>query len=506
MTLALTHSVALLGLEGHLVTVEVDIADGLPGYALLGLPDAALSESRDRVRSAIVNCQEIWPNRKVTVSLSPAWLPKSGSSFDLAICIAVLSAHESIPQEKIAELVFLGELSLDGRIRAVRGVLPALMAAYKAGIRVAVVPAANYEEAQLMHSMTIVPMEHLKQVLRWLRTGEREVVQEIDLQWEHSDSRLDFADVAGQSAARLAAEIAAIGGHHILLIGPPGAGKTMIAERIPTILPALSIDQALEVTAVHSIAGTLTQRSPLSLLAPIVSPHHTTTRIAMVGGGSHAIKPGACSLAHYGVLFIDEAPECGPGVLDSLRQPLESGTVTIARSVGNLTFPAQFLLVLAANPCPCGKFTGRGRNCTCTSQQVRRYLGKLSGPLMDRIDLRVQVDAVGRVDMARSELGESSQVIRERVIAAREVAQKRFTGMGWSLNSQIPARALRSTFQPQRSAMNFLHDELDREHITARGLHKIIRTSWSFADLHGHSIPTMEDVNAAYEMRGKVEA
>lgn len=506
MTLALTHSVALLGLEGHLVTVEVDIADGLPGYALLGLPDAALSESRDRVRSAIVNCQEIWPNRKVTVSLSPAWLPKSGSSFDLAICIAVLSAHESIPQEKIAELVFLGELSLDGRIRAVRGVLPALMAAYKAGIRVAVVPAANYEEAQLMHSMTIVPMEHLKQVLRWLRTGEREVVQEIDLQWEHSDSRLDFADVAGQSAARLAAEIAAIGGHHILLIGPPGAGKTMIAERIPTILPALSIDQALEVTAVHSIAGTLTQRSPLSLLAPIVSPHHTTTRIAMVGGGSHAIKPGACSLAHHGVLFIDEAPECGPGVLDSLRQPLESGTVTIARSVGNLTFPAQFLLVLAANPCPCGKFTGRGRNCTCTSQQVRRYLGKLSGPLMDRIDLRVQVDAVGRVDMARSELGESSQVIRERVIAAREVAQKRFAGMGWSLNSQIPARALRSTFQPQRSAMNFLHDELDREHITARGLHKIIRTSWSFADLHGHSIPTMEDVNAAYEMRGKVEA
>jgi magnesium chelatase family protein len=357
-----------------------------------------------------------------------------------------------------------------------------------------------------MQSMTIVPMEHLKQVLRWLRTGEREVVQEIELQWEQTDTRLDFADVAGQSAARLAAEIAAIGGHHILLIGPPGAGKTMIAERIPTIMPALSIEQALEVTAVHSIAGTLTQRSPLSLLAPIVSPHHTTTRIAMVGGGSHAIKPGACSLAHYGVLFVDEAPECGPGVLDSLRQPLESGTVTIARSVGNLTFPAQFLLVLAANPCPCGKFTGRGRNCTCTSQQVRRYLGKLSGPLMDRIDLRVQVEPVGRVDMARNELGESSEVIRERVIAARKVAEKRFAGMGWSLNSQIPARALRSTFQPERAAMNFLHDELDRELITARGLHKIIRTSWSFADLHGHSVPTMSDVQDAHAMRGKVEA
>ena len=506
MSLALTHSVALLGLEGHLVTVEVDIADGLPGYALLGLPDAALSESRDRVRSAIANCSEVWPNRKVTVSLSPAWLPKSGSSFDLAICIALLSAHDTVPQERIADILFLGELSLDGRIRSVRGVLPALMAAFKAGVRTAVVPAANFEEAQLMQSMEIVPMDHLKQVLRWLRTGEREVAQQIDLQWEQTDTRLDFADVAGQSAARLAAEIAAIGGHHILLIGPPGAGKTMIAERIPTIMPALSIEQALEVTAVHSIAGTLTQRSPLSLLAPIVSPHHTTTRIAMVGGGSHAIKPGACSLAHYGVLFVDEAPECGPGVLDSLRQPLESGTITIARSIGNLTFPAQFLLVLAANPCPCGKFTGRGRNCTCTSQQVRRYLGKLSGPLMDRIDLRVQVESVGRVDMARNELGESSEVIRQRVIGARKVAEKRFAGMGWSLNSQIPARALRSTFQPERAAMNFLHDELDREHITARGLHKIIRTSWSFADLHGHPVPTMGDVEAAYAMRGKVEA
>jgi magnesium chelatase family protein len=354
--------------------------------------------------------------------------------------------------------------------------------------------------------MEIIPMHHLKQVLRWLRTGEREQAQEFDLQWEHSDSRLDFADVAGQPAARLAAEIAAVGGHHIMLIGPPGAGKTMIAERIPTIMPALSIAQALEVTAVHSIAGTLLQRSALSLLAPIVSPHHTTTRVAMVGGGSHAIKPGACSLAHHGVLFIDEAPECGPGVLDSLRQPLESGSITIARSVGNLTFPAQFLLVLAANPCPCGKFIGRGRNCTCTSAQVRRYLGKLSGPLMDRIDLRVQVEPVGRIDIAKTQLGESSFVIRNRVIAARAVAAQRFEGMGWTLNSQIPARALRTEFKPERAAMNFLHDELDRENITARGLHKIIRTAWSFADLKGNTVPNMEDVLAAHTLRGKVEA
>ena len=296
MTLALTHSVALLGLEGHLVTVEVDIADGLPGYSLLGLPDAALTESRERVRSAIVNCGEVWPNRKVTVSLSPAWLPKSGSSFDLAICIALLSAHETIPQEKIAEFVLVGELSLDGRIRSVRGVLPALMAAYKAGIRTAVVPAANYEEAQLMQSMTIVPMEHLKQVLRWLRTGEREVVQEIELQWEQTDTRLDFADVAGQSAARLAAEIAAIGGHHILLIGPPGAGKTMLARRLPTILPPMSVEEALETTKIHSVAGKVARNGSLVSARPFRSPHHTISDVALVGGGGHPQRPG---LADY---------------------------------------------------------------------------------------------------------------------------------------------------------------------------------------------------------------
>ncbi len=505
MTLARTFSVALLGLQGSLVTVEVDIADGLPSYTLLGLPDAALSESRDRVRAAIVNCLELWPNRKVTVSLSPAWLPKSGSSFDLAICIAILSAHETISPQVIEKILFLGELSLDGEIRPVRGVLPALMVANKSGVRVAVVPRANAGEASLMQTMEIIPMENLREVLRWLRTGARDEVQTLDLAWGTENELLDFADVAGQPAARLAAEVVASGGHHVIFLGPPGAGKTMIAERIPSILPPLKIEEALEVTAIHSVAGTFASRSPLSLIAPIVSPHHTTTRVAMVGGGSHVIKPGACSLAHHGVLFIDEAPECAPGVLDSLRQPLESGTITIARSVGNLTFPAQFLLVLAANPCPCGKFSGRGRQCTCTSHQVRRYLGKLSGPLMDRIDLRVHVDPVGRVDMARSELGESSADIRARVISAREIAAQRFSGYPWELNSQIPSRALRTTFQPERKAMAFLHEQLDKEHITARGLHKVIRVAWTLADLSGARTPTLADVMKANALRGGVE-
>lgn len=501
MTLGTTTSAALLGLSGNIVTVEVDIADGLPMYALLGLPDAALSESRDRVRAAMVNSSETWPNKKVTVSLSPAWLPKSGSSFDLSIAIAIVIAQGSAKQESVEETLILGELALDGRIRSVRGVLPALIAGYKSGITRAIVPLSNLAEAKLMTGMEILGFESIAELLRFLRTGEISAAPTLDLVVEENEELPDFADVAGQPVARFAAEVAASGGHHLILIGPPGAGKTMIASRLPTILPALSMEEALEVTAVHSIAGSLAARSPMSRIAPFVSPHHSASRVAMVGGGAHAIKPGACSLAHHGVLFIDEAPECGVGVLDSLRQPLESGTITIARSVGSLTFPANFLLVLAANPCPCGKFTGKGRNCTCSSQQVRRYLGKLSGPLMDRIDMRVQVEPVGRVDMADTNIGESSAQIRERVSEARKIAAKRFAEDGWSLNSQIPSRALRTQYKPERSAMNFLHDELDKERLTARGLHKVIRLSWTLADLLGKGVPTLAEVKSAYSLR-----
>jgi len=496
-----TQSVALQGLAGSVVEIEVDIADGIPSFSLLGLPDTALSESRDRVRAALVNSSEPWPNKKVTVSLSPAWLPKSGSGFDLSIAVALLIAQQCLPQEAFTNTVVLGELALDGKIRAVQGVLPALIAAYKSGVRRALVPTANRAEAQLMSTMEILTFSSLQQVTQWSRLGISPEALELDLCLEDSGAELDFADVAGQLRARRAAEIAASGGHHLILIGPPGAGKTMIASRIPTILPKLTVEEALEVTAVHSIAGGLGTRSPMSRTAPIVSPHHTASRVSIVGGGSHLIKPGACSLAHHGVLFIDEAPECAVGVLDSLRQPLESGTITIARSIGNITFPAQFLLVLAANPCPCGKFTGKGRGCTCTSLQVRRYLGKLSGPLMDRIDMRVVVEPVSRVEMAETELGEPSAVIRKRVIAARAAAAERFASKSWKLNSEIPARELRTTYRPQREAMNFLHDELDHERITARGLHKVIRLSWTLADLNGSTVPTLHDVESAYQLR-----
>jgi magnesium chelatase family protein len=279
----------------------------------------------------------------------------------------------------------------------------------------------------------------------------------------------------------------------------------MLAERIPSILPPLNEESILEVTAIHSIAGTLLDRELLSKLPPFVAPHHTTTAPAMIGGGAHAIRPGATSLAHQGVLFIDEAPECARGVLDSLRQPLESGNVTISRAVGSVTYPARFMLVLAANPCPCGRFSGRGRSCTCTQVAIRRYLQRLSGPLLDRIDIRVFVDSPSRIEMASDELGESSAVVRERVIAARAIADERFTGSPWKLNSQIPPSELRKRFRAEKLGMNFLHTELDNERLSARGFHKVLRISWSIADANGHSIPSREDVESAFRLREGME-
>jgi magnesium chelatase family protein len=500
MALSRAFAVALTGLDGQLVEVECDISAGLPGLSFNGA-DASVVACRDRLRAAILNSGVAWPNRKITVALLPADVRKTGSRFDLAIGLAVLAAAGQIRADAVAAAAWIAELGLDGRLRPVRGVLPSVLAARRQGSRRVVVARANAAEAALVGDIDVRSADSLSEVIAWL-TGDGPVLPPADVdEPESADTgAADLADVAGQYTAKRALEIAAAGGHHLYLVGTPGAGKTMLAERLPGLLPPLSDAASLEVTAVHSIAGLLTERARLIRSAPMQAPHHTASVAALVGGGSHLARPGAISLAHHGVLFLDEAPEFSPRALDALRQPLENGRVVLHRGGGAVSYPARFQLVLAANPCGCGK---RAADCTCAPQARRRHQQRLSGPLMDRIDLRVHVDPVPHADLFEvAEDREPSGVVAERVAAARARAAERLQGTPWQVNAAVPGSTLRAPdWLPPHSVLAPAETFLERGDLTARGFDRVLRLSWTIADLAARDQPCLADVSEALFFR-----